>query len=308
MISIALKELDRLSQFSPKDESYFLEILKKNQPVLFAYPGVHYLDIGYKYIQGKPQPLLSLRVHVYHKKDLPSLDPIEILPSAIDGLPIDVIQSNPTLQKSNERNERFEPLVGGIAIRNPRFPTLGTLGCIVYDRLSSAPLGLSNYHVMVNQEGKQGDSITQPPTENESDIIGNVLRWNEQLDCALCTIRSIRKCSSAILGISHIPSSIKEPAIGMTLMKSGRTTGTTQGIIDGISLNEFTVIPIPNDPNGFPEISAPGDSGSIWLDMKTGAGVGLHYAGEQDPDPDSERAWAKKLILVFELLNIQFHP
>jgi endonuclease G len=98
----------------------------------------------------------------------------------------------------------------------------------------------------------------------------------------------------------------------MRVTKSGRTSGTTSGIIDGVTIDEFTVIPDPRNPPPNGEISEGGDSGSLWfvstssISLFPGAGVGLHFAGEITPDPNSERAWAKQILSVATALNIRF--
>ena len=40
------------------------------------------------------------------------------------------------------------------------------------------------------------------------------------------------------------------------------------------------------------------------MDSATSQAVGLHYAGESDPAPDKERAWAKSMVEVTEKLGI----
>jgi hypothetical protein len=42
----------------------------------------------------------------------------------------------------------------------------------------------------------------------------------------------------------------------------------------------------------------------VWIDSATFAAVGLHYAGEADPSPNKERAWAKSMTQVTEKLGV----
>jgi len=296
-----------MQEFTSREEQKLLEILRQFQKKLFAFKGVHYLDIGYRFTKGRPLPQLAIRAHVFKKKPLAALDPSETLPRFIAGIPVDVIQSNPRPDRLlNFRNIRFDPLLGGIAVRNPKYNALGTLGAIVRAKDSNAAMALSNHHVLVGDTGKSGDIITQPATAQLTDVIGTLAKWNEPLDCAVCDLNSSRALSPAILEIATIPAKVEEPRIGMFLTKSGFTTGVTYGIIDGISFDEFTIIPAPEYHGSAGEISAPGDSGAIWLRTESATGVGLHYAGEKDPRPEAERAWAKKLSKVFEALKIEF--
>jgi hypothetical protein len=284
-----------------------LELLGTCRERLISYPGVHYVDIGYKYIQNRLTPELAVRLHVYRKKPQSALSASHVLPPRIQAIPTDVIQSNRRLEPAIGalRDIRVNPLIGGVAIRNLRNNLLGTLGIIVTDRATGALMGLSNYHVLVGEAGQKGDSVTQPATTNITDIIGSVDHWDQTMDCAVCSLNSSRLLSQRIIDIPSIPSVIKEPLLGMKVVKSGRTTGKTYGIIDGVSEDEFTIIPVSGANNiANEEISAPGDSGSLWLEADGYCAIGLHYAGEKDPSPQSERAWAKKFGKVAEVLHI----
>lgn len=299
-----------MSSFLYSAQNLLLDYLATYVKTFFTYQGVHYVDVGYKFIKDKLIPNLAIRIHVRKKLPLHRLNPSQIFPQVLGHIPIDVIQSHPFPDQSSieHRNIRYDPLVGGIAIQNSRYNNLGTLGCVLNDQSSRAPIGLSNYHVLVGDSGQQGDQITQPATKNPQDIIGELSCWNKDLDCAAFLINSSRKIRPAIVGLTrYIPGAI-EPLIGMSVTKSGLATGVTHGMIDGVSLDEFTIIPKRLDPATPYEISAPGDSGSIWLEKTTGKAVGLHYAGEKDPDPIAERAWAKKMTKVCTALNLTFKP
>jgi hypothetical protein len=297
-----------LKLISRHQQNVLLELLAAHAPQFTQYHGVHYVDIGYKYVGGLLTEQLALRAHVQQKQSPRHLTAIQVLPEEVNGLPTDVIQSNRRLESGPDfpRDLRFNPLVGGIAIRNTRRKVLGTLGAIVRDLTTQTYIALSNYHVLVGDSGKTGDAVTQPATANINDIIGFVERWDQKLDCALCSLNSSRLLSRSIIGIPAIPTGVKEPLLGLQVTKSGRTTGKTYGIIEGVSADEFTIIPIKELQNLDEEISAPGDSGSIWIDTTENYAIGLHYAGEKDPNPQSERAWAKKITLVTAALQIAF--
>jgi hypothetical protein len=293
-----------MKQFSEQEQEGLLDILKRHEEELKAFEGVHYVDVGYEFEDGKPTDKLAIRVHVHAKKLESELRPSQVLPHEIEGVPVDVIQSNPELQQN--RDQRFDPLVGGIAVQNTRHDFFGTLGAIVFDAVSSVPMGLSNYHVFVNGTGQAGDNIAQPATTNSADVIGTLARWDESLDCAVCTINNARTISRGIIDYPQGLTGVTQPVVGMRVTKSGRTTETTFGIIDGVSPNEFTIIPDPQSPSPTGEISAGGDSGSVWLEVTRSDAVGLHYAGESDPNPNAERAWAKRMVSVANALNITF--
>jgi hypothetical protein len=296
-----------LELISSRQQTVLLELLAATQPELTRYEGVHYLDIGYKYIGNTITSQLAVRIHVHQKQAPNRLHSSQFIPRQICGLSTDVIQSNRCLEATIIPGDlRFNPLIGGIAIRNPRHKVLGTLGAIVRDLTTRTYVGLSNYHVLVGNTGASGDWVTQPATADINDIIGLVNRWDQPLDCALCTLNSSRRLSREILDIPVAPTGITEPLLGMKVTKSGRTTGKTYGVIEGVSVDEFTVIPLKEFWRPEEEISAPGDSGAIWLNIADNQAVGLHYAGEKDPAPQNERAWAKKMTRVATVLKIAF--
>jgi hypothetical protein len=74
---------------------------------------------------------------------------------------------------------------------------------------------------------------------------------------------------------------------GMKVVKRGRTSGDTQGVVRDVNFS--AVIPYPRMGDiGFidqvlcSQYSRPGDSGSIVVDKETGKIVGLHFAGSDE--------------------------
>ena len=82
--------------------------------------------------------------------------------------------------------------------------------------------------------------------------------------------------------------------LGMKVRKSGRRTAVTAGLVTGVagcirqSYGGFArtirnVVHIaPEAPGQI--ISAPGDSGSWWVENSTLQAVGLHFAGSDNPE------------------------
>ncbi len=296
--------------YSRSEQERLLAVLQDHhRDLLRFFTGIHYLDIGYRFRQKKPLPELSLRIHVHQKLPLHWLSPAQILPLQIEGLRVDVIQSNPELQHlTADRDQRFDPLPAGVAIANTKLKGIGTLGAIVYDQITRTPMGLSAHHVLVGNSGQFGDAVAQPASKAEQDIVGNLSRWDREFDCAVFQFNRSRSLSESFMGVSESLHGDEEPLVGMRVVKSGRTTGVTYGIIDGVNEEGFTIIPDPTMPAPDGEISLPGDSGAVWLETKTGMAVGLHVAGEANPDPADERAWAKRITRVLNALNITMKP
>jgi endonuclease G len=118
-----------------------------------------------------------------------------------------------------------------------------------------------------------------------------------------------------------------EPELGDKVVKSGRTTGVTHGIVSrvhtiakldyggSVGEQEIGCFEIELDPNNPPvngEVSMGGDSGSVWLfksgsEQPTNVMAGLHFAGEGPADPN-EHAMACYPKSVFEKLQISLSP
>ena len=296
----AAREEAHFYALGPAEMEALLDVLKRNKKQLMAKKGVYKVDVGYRWSQGKLTGEVALRVHVTAKKPLAELTEEEIVPREIEGFPVDVIQSNLELQA---RTKRYNPLVGGSETGNLNINGVGTLGAIVFDNVTGERLALSNHHVYVASRPQEavGEDVTQPGTRSTQDVIGTVARSHRGLDCAVARLQSSRSVSTSIIDYPGGIKGVVNAAIGMRVTKSGRTTGTTHGMIEGVSADEFTVIPLPGR---WMELSSGGDSGSVWLESSSHAAVGLHFAGEASNDPRDERAWVKRIERVASQLKI----
>ena len=106
------------------------------------------------------------------------------------------------------------------------------------------------------------------------------------------------------------------PQIGMRVAKTGRTTLTTRGRIEGIGtyfyaelpggVNGFRVVPLTDNP-GKADLCAPGDSGALYHASGSTAGVGLHCAGGTDPVV-GEIGIACTLVTALGTLGVSLTP
>lgn len=280
------------------DEQARLErLLRKHRKTLLALPNVHDVDIGFELADGEPTGKLALRVYVDNKRSPRGLRVADRAPEELDGVPVDVIEFTPELQLA--RDDLHDPVIGGVRIRNVNKPTGGTLGMVVLHRDTLRPLGLSNYHVMQRTPAVAGDLISQPG--DGVNILGPVVASDKALDCAVCALGS-RASSFDIYGLDPV-SGWTVARLGMKVVKSGISSGVTFGVVDGLNAQRISVMP-GSAPAASGEVSLPGDSGSIWLEMATGRAVGLHYAGNTEGGPGSERASAKRIEQVLNRLNI----
>lgn len=311
-------------------------------------PNINSVGIGYKISGGKRTKQLSIQFTVDEKIALEGLESIgaEEIPKefVIDNIriPTDVIERNfkpsaklisaeSKLQSSASRKSFVDPIQPGVSISHPS-GTAGTAGCVVYDSASAEPLLLSNWHVLHGESAQIGDPIVQPGPHDdnriEKNIAGRLVRSHLGLagDCAVAEIDA-RGLEDEIVELDVAIDSIGEPELDDKVVKSGRTTEVTHGIVTrvhvtaqinyGSRLNPnvveigcFEIEPDPRKPALNNEISMGGDSGSAWINKESGKTttmmVGLHFAGEVGDV--REHALACYPSSVFEKLAITPQP
>ncbi len=175
---------------------------------------------------------------------------------------------------------RVNPLVGGISIGSVTGQA-GTLGAIVWDSTDGTPCVLSNWHVLAGNDTAQIDQPTYQPAlfdgGTEDDVVATLKRWHlgEEGDAAIAEISGDRSYASGeTLGLWHPISGYLKPSLNLEVRKGGRTTGFTEGFIDGIHLatnidygngvvryfrDQFHIAPLFKGQ----DVSQVGDSGSL---------------------------------------------
>jgi hypothetical protein len=291
-------------------------------------PGVTAVDLGFKWHAGEMTPQLAVRVHVMRKKAPEDLAPEELFPREVDGVPIDVIEASYRPQHLVDlaqqesavagRARRHETIPLGVSIGCPQV-TAGSLGAIVTDNQSGRQMILSNWHVLANSLNPQPDlPIWQPGRLDGggmADKFATLDRWLiGPYDAAVAHLSGERPVTEETVE-GHVLGPPRQPMLGMVVWKSGRTTGLTYGFVDGVRMQVnlqypgaglrrlhqvFRIIPRPG--SGDSEVSAPGDSGSVWVEAASGQAVGLHFAGEVGDQP--EYALAHDLNHVLEALAV----
>jgi len=307
-------------------------------------PGITSIGVGYKRQKGKVTNKICIQFTVARKNSLSELKSakLEKLPKFlfIDGVrtPTDILQRTfarsvipvdieAKIKSAAIRKKAADPIRPGVSIGHWTISG-GTLGCVVYDARSGAPYALSNWHVLCGSGGKHGDAVVQPGRVDDSHVEQNKVGYLERShlgeagDCAIATI-SERTLRPEIAGLDVAVKRIGDPELGDRVVKSGRTTGVTHGIVTRIYVNArfdifgegmtiiggFEIGPDPRLPAPMGEISMGGDSGSAWLhtenDKPTDMMVGLHFAGEAEDE--REYALACYASSVFEKLSILPH-
>lgn len=297
--------MNDIPEVTESEQDRLLKLLRKHRKTLLAYPNVHSVDVGLEFSDGAPTGRLAIRVHVGDKQPEAALADGDVIPDELDGIPVDVLQTRPEPQLVN-RDTNITPLIGGLTISSSNAPAfVGTLGLVVFDSETLRPMALSNHHVMVGSApASTSVAIAQPSLGVAADAVGTLARWNKAYDAAVCWIGSRAWELGTADGATRVRGT-SQAVIGTAVTKSGRTSLVTRGLIDGVSAEGFTVIPDPANPNAGPEVSSPGDSGSVWTSVgAVPRAIGLHFAGETDPSPSAERAWAKHIGSVANLLKI----
>lgn len=207
---------------------------------------------------------------------------------------------------------RVRPVMGGYSIGHYRI-TAGTLGLCVRDRFYGSSnrhfFILSNNHVLANcNYARIGDPILQPGTydggHHPKDTIARLSRYvpinyNRGINLVDAAIAQVNfsNCTREIYWLGYVKAMVSRKTMirnfieairnrrKINVQKTGRTTDYTVGWIEG--LNATVNVRYPGNriarfmdqiiikPG---EFSAPGDSGSLILDVDENA-LGLLFAG-----------------------------
>ncbi len=303
-------------------------------------PNVTSIGVGRKNGDGD----ISLVFTVEQKAETSVLEALgtKELPTSIDvegfTVPTDVIErsyeSSLELVKTEAtdvRKMRVDPLLPGVSVSHPD-GSAGTIGMIVFDAETGAPCILSNWHVLHGNTGAVGDSVVQPGPFDDNDTAANhcgtLLRSHLGAagDCAIARIR-MRDFDRQIFDLGVVPSRMAEVDIDDKVVKSGRTTDVTYGIVRRIDVMAKIDYEFPTgivaiggfeigvDSMNLPadhEISMGGDSGSAWMIADKNGGptdvfAGLHFAGEGAGNPD-EHALACYPRSVQKKLRFDLEP
>jgi endonuclease G len=302
------------------------------------------IGIGYGKKNGKPTKEITLQFTVDTKAKPEELAALSTTPIpetiTVDGVevPTDVIQRSYRPQflvvseaDSPVRKRRLAPILPGASVGHVK-ASAGTIGCIVFDKNDGTPYVLSNWHVLHGARGELGEDIVQPGRHDDNRIAQNRLGTLKRShlgmagDCAVATVED-RQFSGEILELDVVPEELGEPELGDKVVKSGRTTGVTHGVVRRIetlaqldyggtvgprTIGCFEIEADPANPPDNGEVSQGGDSGAVWM-FKTANGrpgkvlAGLHFAGEGETSPD-EHALACLPRSVFEKLEISLQP
>ena len=290
---------------------------------------IHATGVGIRLRRGKIlKDDFVLKVYVFDKlnmkADTPELTkqykgidvdvealPIQLALTKGTSSPLDI--KKPTIE---EHRSKHKPIIGGISIAPLNEAFVGTLGCFLSRNVSGIRqiFALSNNHVLADTNRLPiGTQIVQPGPEvgptTPDDVFGALADFIpidfpsgrlspsiNTFDAAIAVVPDETLITtSKILGIDNFNPSVGVAVPGMRVIKSGRTTGVTTGIVTATRVNGTQVnygtriapriatfndtIQIISDKKDSP-FSAPGDSGSVIIDQDTGQPVALLFAGD----------------------------
>ena len=119
------------------------------------------VGVGWRIRDGKQTEEQCIVVSVTRKVPLASLWPAEVVPSVLDGVRVDVVETKAFTAWGFDPKLKHRPAMPGISIGHHNI-TAGTLGCVVQDTYGNRRI-LSNNHVLANSNaGVGGDALLQP--------------------------------------------------------------------------------------------------------------------------------------------------
>ncbi len=159
------------------------------------------------------------------------------------GLAVAVVVADPG-PAHRVRTPLFGSSGGNVNDVSRRFCCSGTLGALVTDGAGRQYI-LSNNHVLGRaDQANPGEDVSQPGLIDNGCQVATVVAdftaaaplGSSNVDAAIAAVRSGQMSGTGEILDLGIPSSVVEaPAVGMGVAKSGRTTGTTQGVISSIN-------------------------------------------------------------------------
>jgi hypothetical protein len=285
------------------------------------------LGVGEKVTLNRLTGALAVKIYVRRKYPEADIAQAERIPGEIDGVPTDIEEVG-TIEALSAgctvaRRQRQRPAPCGVSVGHLAI-SAGTIGAVVRDS-SKTDNGkryiLSNNHVLANNNSAlAGDAIWQPGKFDggtPSDQIGTLARFvpldfaggDNRMDAAIAEITP-GVVVDDLCAIGPLAGRVT-PTRNLTVLKHGRTTGLTRGVITdvdadirvnypgfGAALFINTVVVRGLPPTS--PFSAGGDSGSLIVDAAHKA-CALLFAGSTAADV----TFANPLATVLRRLRVR---
>lgn len=285
-------------QFS-KEILALVEVQEKNLDQLMMKPNVVGVGLGPKVSNGRETGTFGITVYVSSKLDISLLNKSEIVPKQFGEVKTDVVETGVLFAQSDRTlKDKVRPSKGGYSIGHYQV-TAGTIGTCVVDAtpfpgIPNTYYILSNNHVLANSNSAHlGDPILQPgPADGgvmPHDVIARLSRFVpidfsggcNYVDAALGQ-GNLDDLDREVYWTGYVKG-VRPPTWGMTLYKTGRTTGHSSGQVIGINATVMVHYGGGKVAKFCKQIlttamSQGGDSGSLMVDQD-GYAVGLLFAG-----------------------------
>lgn len=191
---------------------------------------------------------------------------------------------------------KIRPVQGGVSVGNINFPVAGTIGGVLI--IDNEFCILSSGRALAPENFELRDEVSQDAFfdgGNEKDVIGFLsstalpVKGNSNtMDCAVAVVYEDVGVAGRIVRIGNIGNTA-EPFLGMKVMKRGRTTDTTYGVI--ICTDATVSVIYPNGERIFRDqfivarersnFALSGDEGAFVLDENKDV-VGIILASSND--------------------------
>jgi hypothetical protein len=302
----------------------YLEVAKTqdiNAESILGRSNITGMAVGHKIKDDKETGDVCLTILVESKVDKALLTADEMIPAKIGKYKTDVVESGVLFAGSDiTLRKRIRPAQGGYSVSHFNV-SAGTIATCVKDANPPAGVGtkyyiLSNNHVIANSNNAHiNDPILQPGSfdggTNPADIIARLSRFvpinfagvDNLVDCAIAE-GDLDELNREIYWSGYVKGQNNLPAVGLAVQKCGRTTGHSTGKITGLNATvnvNYGGGRVARFVNQLltSNMSAPGDSGSLIMDMNNQA-VGLLFAGS------NLVTIANPISLVMAKLGIRF--
>lgn len=276
-----------------------IDIKENAEKMLMNIPGVYGVGLG----RNSPE-----KINVYIKSECPKITCN--IPEEIGGVKVNKIVTGkipalarmPQGQAVIDRVARERPYYGGMSV-STRLTTAGTLAVKCYDAITREPLILVNNHVGANETSIQvktisdGEALIQPgiydhgiyPDDKISELV-RVIEFDRDgknlIDACVHRPDNPDDFADTILEIGNV-TEIGEAVIGDTVIKSGRSSGKTEGkIIDinatiKVDYETMNGLTLENQIIIMPAIGVGGDSSSLIVRKSDNKAVGMLCAGSE---------------------------
>jgi hypothetical protein len=296
--------------------------------------------VGRKRVAGKETDDLAIILYVNQKLGLERLPLVNRIPGML-SIPDEkaeggVLEFITDVQEARFNalplTERMRPARGGISVGH-RDITAGTLGGLLRDGETGEVVILSNNHVLANSnDAELGDAILQPgPTDGGTDPDDRIAQLSgyvvidfadgaeNHVDAAIATPTDAGDVLFDTVDIGpSTPAAVHtvtETDLGGYVHKTGRTTGHTQGFIQGVfgtvrvqyelfRTATFVDQVIISQSPAEEDFSGGGDSGSLVYDADDRC-VGLLFAGSQAGNGEPAKTIINPIDAVLNSLGLE---